>query len=107
MSDLGDWYRGVPRFTRLWFTGTVALTLLGRFGLLNPINLILLYSEAVKRLQVWRFITSVLYYPLTPQSGFHYLINLYFLYNYSRRLEEGKYTIKWLIKDLTSFQINR
>nr|AEE62126.1 unknown [Dendroctonus ponderosae] len=94
MSDLGDWYRGVPRFTRLWFTGTVALTLFGRFGLLNPINLILLYSEAVKRLQVWRFITSVLYYPLTPQTGFHYLINLYFLYNYSRRLEEGTYQRK-------------
>jgi len=89
MSDLGDWYRSVPRFTRAWFTGTVTLTLLGRFGLLNPLNLILLY-DAVKKFQVWRLVTSVLYYPLTPQTGFHYLINLYFLYNYSRRLEEGK-----------------
>lgn len=88
MSDLGDWYRSIPRFTRAWCTGTVTLTLLGRFGLLNPLNLILLY-DAVKKFQVWRLVTSVLYYPLTPQTGFHYLINLFFLYNYSTRLEEG------------------
>ncbi|KAJ8964145.1 hypothetical protein NQ317_017349 [Molorchus minor] len=36
----------------------------------------------------------VLYYPLNPQTGFHYLINLYFLYNYSRRLEESTYAGK-------------
>jgi len=90
MSDLGDWFRGIPRFTKAWFTGTVALTLLGRFGLLHPATLILLY-EPVKRFEIWRLVTSVLYYPLTPQTGFHYLVNLYFLYNYSRRLEEGNY----------------
>ncbi|XP_060531352.1 derlin-1 [Cylas formicarius] len=90
MSDFGDWYRSVPRFTRAWFTGTVALTLLGRFGLISPLNLILLF-EPVKRFQIWRLLTCVLYYPLSPQTGFHYLINLYFLYNYSRRLEEGHY----------------
>ncbi|KAL1514344.1 hypothetical protein ABEB36_003617 [Hypothenemus hampei] len=90
MSDLGNWYRSVPRLTRAWFTGTVALTLLGRFGLLNPIHLILLY-DLIKRLQLWRVITCVLYYPLNPLTGFHFLINLYFLYNYSRRLEEGHY----------------
>ncbi|XP_066257380.1 derlin-1 [Euwallacea similis] len=90
MSDLGDWYHSIPKFTRVWFTGTVVFTLLGRFGFLNPINLILLY-EAVKRFEIWRLLTSVLYYPISGPSGFHYLINLYFLYNYSRRLEEGTY----------------
>ena len=33
--------------------------------------------------------TALFYYPLTPQTGFHFLINLYFLYNYSIRLETG------------------
>lgn len=32
-----------------------------------------------------------MFYPLTPQTGFHYLINLYFLYSYSTRLESGIY----------------
>lgn len=93
MSDLGDWFRSVPFFTRYWFAGTVLFTLLGRFGILKPINLILLY-EPLKRFQIWRIFTSVLYYPLSPQTGFHFLINLYFLYNYSRRLEESTYAGK-------------
>lgn len=92
MSDFGDWFKSVPFFTRYWLASTVAFTLLGRFGILQPHTLILLL-EPLKRFQVWRLATSVLYYPLNPQTGFHYLINLYFLYNYSRRLEEGKHNV--------------
>ncbi|GJQ78300.1 hypothetical protein Trydic_g22139 [Trypoxylus dichotomus] len=90
MSDLGDWYRGVPFFTRYWLTLTVAFTLLGRFGLVNPYNLILLY-EPLKKFQIWRLFTCIFYYPLSPAHGFQFLLNLYFLYNYSRRLETGHY----------------
>ena len=39
--------------------------------------------------QIWRPFTALFYYPLSPQTGFHFLINLYFLYNYSLRLETG------------------
>lgn len=39
--------------------------------------------------QIWRLVTSVLYYPIAGPKGFHYLINLYFLYSYSTRLETG------------------
>lgn len=88
MSDIGDWFRSVPFFTRYWLALTVGFTLVGRFGLLNPYNLILLY-EPLKRFQIWRLATCVFYYPLSPATGFHFLINLYFLYNYSQRLESG------------------
>lgn len=88
MSDLSDWFKSVPIFTRYWLASTVGFSVLGRFGLLNPYYLILLF-EPLKKFQLWRIFTCVLYYPLTPQTGFHYLINLYFLYNYSRRLEES------------------
>lgn len=33
------------------------------------------------------FAFSVFYYPLTPNTGFHFMLNCYFLYNYSLRLE--------------------
>lgn len=89
MSDLGDWFRSVPFFTRYWFAGTIGFTLIGRFGLVNPRNLVL-FLEPLKRFQIWRLVTCVLYYPI-QQGGFHYLINLYFLYNYSRRLEESTF----------------
>jgi len=90
MSDFSDWFRNVPFFTRYWMASTVGLTLIGRFGLVNPISMLLLY-EPLKRFQIWRLVTCVFYYPLSPSTGFHYLINLYFLYNYSQRLESGVY----------------
>ena len=34
------------------------------------------------RFHIWRPVTALFYYPLSPQTGFHFLINLYFLYNY-------------------------
>lgn len=88
-SDIGDWYRGIPQVTRWWFTGSVIVPLLARFGLLNPMWLILNFQKTVYEFQVWRPITSLFYFPITPMTGFHYLIMLYFMYSYSRRLDEG------------------
>ena len=34
------------------------------------------------RFHIWRPATALFWYPLSPQTGFHFLINLYFLYNY-------------------------
>jgi hypothetical protein len=36
----------------------------------------------VSSFHIWRPVTALFYYPLSPQTGFHFLINLYFLYNY-------------------------
>ncbi|TRY84535.1 hypothetical protein DNTS_001294 [Danionella cerebrum] len=41
--------------------------------------------------QIWRPITSTLYFPVGPGTGFLYLVNLYFLYQYSSRLETGAF----------------
>ncbi|KAL3860205.1 hypothetical protein ACJMK2_010361 [Sinanodonta woodiana] len=88
-NDIGDWYRSIPQITKYWFSGSVILPLLGRFGLLNPMHMVLLFESVIYKFQLWRPITAVLYYPISGSSGFHYLINLYFLYSYSTRLETG------------------
>lgn len=93
MSDLGDWFRSVPFFTRYWLALTVGFTLAGRIGIFRPHTMILLY-EPLTRFQIWRLFTCLFYYPLSPGSGFHFLINLYFLYNYSSRLETDQYSGK-------------
>ncbi|XP_023236174.1 derlin-1-like isoform X1 [Centruroides sculpturatus] len=87
MSDIGDWFRSLPLFTRYWFGLSIFFPILGRLGLLNPRYLILEFNSFIYNLQLWRPITAVFYYPLNPGTGFHYLLNLYFLYNYSVRLE--------------------
>lgn len=52
MSDLSDWFKSVPIFTRWWLGSTVGFSLLGRFGLLKAQNLILLYEPFIHRFQV-------------------------------------------------------
>ncbi|XP_033096363.1 derlin-1-like [Anneissia japonica] len=88
-NDIGDWYRGIPQITRFWFSASVALPLMAKIGILNPIHLVLDYTLVVHRFQIWRPITALFFYPITPMTGFHYLIMLYFLYSYSVRLETG------------------
>lgn len=89
MSELSDWFKSLPIFTRHWFGLTVALSLLGRFGILSPRYLMLDYNSFFSSYHLWRPATALFYYPITPRTGFHFLINLYFLYNYSLRLETG------------------
>ncbi|KAI8432808.1 hypothetical protein MSG28_013756 [Choristoneura fumiferana] len=40
---------------------------------------------------IWRPITALFYYPITPNTGFHFMVNCYFLYSYSERLETGMF----------------
>lgn len=88
-NDFGDWYRGIPQVSRYWFTASVVVPLIGKFGLISPLSMILQWEMFAYHFQVWRPLTALVYYPITPQTGFHYLINLYFLYSYSTRLETG------------------
>ncbi|XP_046843371.1 derlin-1-like [Xenia sp. Carnegie-2017] len=88
-NDLGDWFRGIPVVTRWWFSLSIAFTLLGRFRILNAVYMFLSFDLIAYKFQIWRLFTSIVFYPLSPQNGFHYLINLYFLYSYSTRLESG------------------
>ncbi|VDM42646.1 unnamed protein product [Toxocara canis] len=89
MADFGDWYRSVPEITRYWFTGTTVLPLLGRFGLFSPYYMLLEWHLFFYKFQIWRPVTALFYYPLSPQTGFHWLLMLYFLYNYSKGTETG------------------
>ncbi|XP_026228604.1 derlin-1 [Anabas testudineus] len=91
MSDIEDWFRSIPFITRTWFAGSIALPLLGKLGLINFGHLILVPELVFKRLHIWRPLTATLYFPITPQTGFLYLVNLYLLYHYSTRLETGAF----------------
>jgi derlin-1 len=52
MSELTDWFKSLPLFTRHWFGLTIALSLLGRFGILSPIYLILDYHSLIHSFHV-------------------------------------------------------
>lgn len=88
MAEIGEWFYSMPPITRHWFAASLAIPLLCRFNIFSPYSMILT-SDFLTQLQLWKPLTSVLYYPLTGNKGFHFLMNLYFIYNYSQRLEMG------------------
>jgi len=91
MAELNEWFNQMPPVTRYWFAGSVAIPILCRFNLFSPYSMILT-TDFLRQLHLWKPITAVFYYPLNGGKGFHYLINLYFLYNYSQRLELGHFS---------------
>lgn len=78
----------------MWLTATIGISLLGRFGILPGQYLILQSYPLLRQFQLWRAMTSVFYYPLNPATGFHFMLNCYFLYNYSLRLETDHFKQK-------------
>lgn len=91
MSDLRDWFNSLPIFTRYWLLLTIVFSLIGRFSIISPYSLILINERFFHNFEIWRAATSVFFYPLNQGTGFHFMINCYFLYNYSLRLERGEY----------------
>lgn len=116
-ADFSDWYKGIPQITRYWFSGSVIVPLIARFGIISPMSLILQFEPFLHKFHFWRPITGALFYPISPQTGFSYLINLYFLYSYSSRLENSTFQGKpadylfmlifnWLVLTIVGFAAN-
>lgn len=114
MTDIKEWFKSLPLFTRYWLGLTAVFSLLGRFGIIHPSYLILTYESVFHKFQVrtlkwcksnkscgnvnifylfqiWRLATSVFFYPISGSTGIHFLFNCYFLYNYSLQLENVVY----------------
>uniref|UniRef100_A0A915E5L3 Derlin n=1 Tax=Ditylenchus dipsaci TaxID=166011 RepID=A0A915E5L3_9BILA len=73
MGDFSNWYNSIPLITRYWFTGATVIPLLGRLGLISPYLMLLEWELFFYKFQIWRPLTALFYYPVTPQTGFHWL----------------------------------
>jgi len=87
-TDIGQWYHSIPFFTKWWFTLTLVCTLGANFGLLPVHHMLLSWDLVVYKFQFWRILGCVFF---MGKLGFPFLINVYFLYSYSNRLETGVY----------------
>lgn len=85
-NQFADWYNSIPQLTKYWFTADVVLPMAARLGLIDLNNLILVPSLVWENFHIWRPVTSLFTYPIAS-GGFHYLMMLYFLYQYATRLE--------------------
>jgi len=51
-NDLGQWYKSIPKITRVWFTSAIVVSAAARLGLVRPNNLVLLVNPIIKHYQV-------------------------------------------------------
>jgi derlin-1 len=51
-GDFSDWYKNIPLVTKYWFTGSVIVPLVARFGIISAQSLILMYDLVFQKFQV-------------------------------------------------------
>ncbi|CAN0901446.1 DER1 [Linum grandiflorum] len=88
MSSPAEYYRSLPPITKAYGTLCFAFTTLCTLGLVQPVDIALLYSYVFSRFQVWRLITSFLF--LGPFS-INFGIRLLMIARYGVQLEQATF----------------
>ncbi|XP_069580295.1 derlin-2-like [Brachyistius frenatus] len=79
-------YFQIPVVTRTYTTACVITTTAVQLEVISPFQLYFNPDLIIRRYQIWRLITSFLFF---GSFGFSFLFNIIFLYRYCRMLEEG------------------
>jgi len=81
-------YMNMPPVTRAYTTGCILTTLAVQLDLVSPFQLYFNPTLIYKHFQLWRLITTFLFF---GPVGFTFLFNLIFTYRYCRYLEDGSF----------------
>mmetsp|Transcript_70128 Transcript_70128/g.106054 ORF Transcript_70128/g.106054 Transcript_70128/m.106054 type:complete len:242 (+) Transcript_70128:253-978(+) len=86
--DMMSWYMEIPLISRLYLTGAFLTTAACAVDIISPFNLYFNWDLVFSEGQVWRLITSYLFFGVFSVD---FLFHMYFLVRYSRLLEEGDF----------------
>ncbi|XP_055296675.1 derlin-2 [Sitodiplosis mosellana] len=81
-------YMQIPIVTRIYTTACVITTIAVHLDIVSPFQLYFNPTLIVLHYQVWRLITTFLFF---GTIGFNFLFNMTFTYRYCRMLEEGSF----------------
>ncbi|XP_029295988.1 derlin-2-like [Cottoperca gobio] len=79
-------YFQIPVVTRTYTTACVLTTAAVQLEVITPFQLYFNPDLIIRRYEIWRLITSFLFF---GSLGFSFVFNIIFLYRYCRMLEEG------------------
>ncbi|WVQ65354.1 uncharacterized protein L199_003530 [Kwoniella botswanensis] len=84
-----QWITDIPPVTRVWVAASIGASVLVECQVVAELQLYFSWKAAVGNMQVWRFITTFLYFgPLSLDLAFH----MFFILRYSRLLEENSFS---------------
>lgn len=66
-NDLSDMFNSIPPVTRYWFSGTILFSLLGKFNIIDPMRMILLWNRMYSNFEVC-YLYSLPFYRYGGQS---------------------------------------
>eukprot|EP01107_Rhizomastix_libera_P012779 TRINITY_DN3309_c0_g1_i1.p1 TRINITY_DN3309_c0_g1~~TRINITY_DN3309_c0_g1_i1.p1 ORF type:complete len:205 (-),score=41.42 TRINITY_DN3309_c0_g1_i1:330-944(-) len=89
MADVKKFLNELPPVTRVLLCSNVALTAALSIGIVHPAYLAL-SQNAITKLQIWRMFTTL----FTSSFSFGFVMNLFFLYQHSKQLEEEGFLSK-------------
>lgn len=81
-------YMQIPVVTRAYTTACVVTTLAVQLDLISPFQLYFNPILILQQAQIWRLITTFLFFGTV---GFNFFFNMIFTYRYCRMLEEGSF----------------
>ncbi|KAF7988817.1 hypothetical protein HCN44_007127 [Aphidius gifuensis] len=81
-------YLQMPVVTRAYTTACVLTTIAVQLDLVSPFQLYFNPIVIVQQYQIWRLVTTFLYF---GTFGFNFFFNIIFTYKYCRMLEEGSF----------------
>ncbi|XP_037338291.2 derlin-2-like [Pungitius pungitius] len=79
-------YLQIPAVTRAYTTACVLTTAAVHLEVITPLQLYFKPDLIIRRFQIWRLVTSFLFF---GSPGFSFVFNIIFLYRYCRLLEDG------------------
>nr|ODN91595.1 derlin-2/3 [Cryptococcus depauperatus CBS 7855]ODN91800.1 derlin-2/3 [Cryptococcus depauperatus CBS 7841] len=83
-----QWISDIPLVTRTWVAASVATSLM-ECQIIAPLQLYFSWKSAVVNMQLWRFLTTFLYFgPVSLDLVFH----IFFIMRYSKLLEENSFS---------------
>lgn len=86
--DFMSWYMDIPVISRIYFTSSFLTTAACAIDIISPFSLYFNFDLIFYQGQVWRLITTFLFFGLFSVD---FLFHMYFLVRYCRLLEEGDF----------------
>jgi len=83
-----DWYKNMPLITKAYMSACLATTMAVYLDVVSPIHLFLNYRAIWQQHEVWRLLTTFLFF---DYFGINFLFHMYFLVRHSRLLEETSF----------------
>lgn len=88
-----DWYLDIPVVSRVYFTLCMITTSLCALEIVSPLALYYNYTLITEKLQLWRIITTFLYF---GSFSLDFMFHMYFSVRYCRLLEENSFSHRTL-----------